>query len=130
MMVYLGILSLAKARGLLPVQSASALTGTTDCLPVSKQLRDSVPVDQLAQRPMAPMAPFSQPGVSGVSGPPHGLAGGGMPNDPRISQYSVGNDLFRIESSRLPELKQELGLAAKDLPSLTVEEKVSCPELN
>lgn len=39
-------------------------------------------------------------------------------------ESELNAELFRIESRLLPELKQELGLAHKDLPSLTVREKV------
>lgn len=37
---------------------------------------------------------------------------------------NVNEELFKIESSKLPMLKAELGIAHKDLPSLTIEDKV------
>lgn len=40
-------------------------------------------------------------------------------------QDGPGYELFKIESTKLPELKAELNLAHKDLPSLTLEDKAS-----
>ena len=41
-----------------------------------------------------------------------------------LQEAAINSDLLRIESSKLPELKQEAGLAHKDLPSLTMDDKV------
>ncbi|PSR71902.1 hypothetical protein PHLCEN_2v12246 [Hermanssonia centrifuga] len=48
---------------------------------------------------------------------------GPSPNDMRQMTESNANDLFRIDSNKLGELKAEVGLRDKDLPSLTYEDK-------
>ncbi|EKM50706.1 uncharacterized protein PHACADRAFT_264139 [Phanerochaete carnosa HHB-10118-sp] len=47
------------------------------------------------------------------------------PQDPmrQLQETTINQDLLKIESARLPELKHEAGLANKDLPSLTMDDK-------
>ena len=42
----------------------------------------------------------------------------------QLQEAAVNADLLKIESAKLPALKAELGLADKDLPSLTLDDKV------
>ncbi|KIP05563.1 hypothetical protein PHLGIDRAFT_92003, partial [Phlebiopsis gigantea 11061_1 CR5-6] len=85
------------------------------------------------QHPSTPSQPNS-PASHGMHVPSPGMANRTIPTRPgadgqnpdpirQLQESSINSELFRIESSKLPELKQELGLAHKDLPSLTVEEK-------
>ena len=37
----------------------------------------------------------------------------------------MNSDFWKIETSRLNDIKVELGMGAKDVPSMTVEEKVT-----
>ena len=42
----------------------------------------------------------------------------------QLQESNISADLFKIDTSRLPELKREIGVDGKDLSSLTVDEKV------
>lgn len=42
-----------------------------------------------------------------------------------LQEASINQELFKIEAAKLPELKAELSLGGKDLPSLTLEDKAS-----
>lgn len=86
------------------------------------------------QHPSTPSQPNS-PASHGMLAPSPGMANRTIPTRPaadgqnpdqmrQLHESSINAELFKIESNKLPELKHELGLAHRDLPSLTVEEKV------
>ena len=54
----------------------------------------------------------------------HPPMGRRSPSPSVSSMNNLNYELFKIETSRLPELKQELGLIHKDLLSMTYVEKV------
>ncbi len=99
-------------------------------LPNSGQIGGPQQPSQPSYQALAPTSHPNSPAQNPMTAPSPSLSArrlpGQQPNDIRqMAESNANHDLFRIDSNKLGELKAEVGLRDKDLPSLTFEDKVS-----